>query len=164
MVAARDARPDARTDARAKTLSGRATVRLAKHAELALGHVDLSLAQYRVLILLARGSALASALASRLAVSPPSVTALVDGLVTRGLVKRQSVPRDRRRVAHVLTDKGRRALAEADAAISDRLAEVAGHLAPAERARALHGLGLWHKAMDAYLEARLLSQMAAGPD
>jgi DNA-binding MarR family transcriptional regulator len=136
-------------------LTGRAVARLAKHVEGALAHVELSLPQYRVLVILAKGSAAASALASRLAVSPPSVTALVGGLVSRGLVERQSVSGDRRRVDHVLTAAGRRVLADADAAVSLRLQEVAGYLPLAERMRAVAGLHLWHKAMDAYLGARV---------
>jgi DNA-binding MarR family transcriptional regulator len=137
------------------TLTGRAAARLSKHVEGALGQVELSLAQYRLLVILAKGSAAASALASRLAVSPPSVTALADGLVSRGFVGRQSVAGDRRRVDHVLTDEGRRVLAAADAAVNSRLAVIADHLPPTERARAIGGLHLWHKAMDAYLEAKI---------
>jgi DNA-binding MarR family transcriptional regulator len=136
-------------------LTGRAAARLAKHVDGALAHIELSLPQYRVLVILAKGSAAASALASRLAVSPPSVTALVGGLVSRGLVERQAVSGDRRRVDHVLTDDGRRVLAEADAAVNRRLDEVAAYLPPAERTRAIAGLHLWHKAMDAYLGAKV---------
>src|SRR6516225_8489704 len=94
-------------------VTGRAAARLAKHVEIALDHVGLSLPQYRVLIILKKGSTAASVLASNLVVSPPSVTALVDGLVTRGFVERVSVLGDRRRVEHVLTDRGRKVLAEA---------------------------------------------------
>jgi long-chain acyl-CoA synthetase len=130
---------------------GRAAARLAKHVELALGHSDLSLPQYRVLVLLGDGTAVASVLASKLAVSPPSVTAIVDGLVARGLVKRHSDGGDRRRVTHALTDKGRRVLSEADAETNARLEAVARHLATRDHERAVAGLRLWYDAMDAYL-------------
>jgi len=56
-----------------------------------------------MLSLLADGSSASSALAGRLAVSPPSVTAVVDGLVTRGLVERQADADDRRRLTLLLT-------------------------------------------------------------
>lgn len=154
-------RGHARRDGQASALSGRAAARLAKHVELALSHVGLSLPQYRVLVMLEQGSAAASALASRLAVSPPSVTALVDGLVTRRLVKRQPVAGDRRQVAHVLTDKGRRVLAEADAAVTTRLEDITSHLPPSERTRALAGLHLWQKAMDSYIEAKVRNRPTA---
>jgi long-chain acyl-CoA synthetase len=136
---------------------GRAAARLARHLEKALSHSDLSLPQYRVLIMLGDGSAVASALASKLAVSPPSVTAIVDGLVARGLVNRQTDGGDRRRVTHALTDKGRRMLSEADAETNARLEAIAGHLAPRDRERAVGGLRLWREAMDAYLSTTLKS-------
>jgi long-chain acyl-CoA synthetase len=132
-------------------LPGRAVARLAKRVELALGFAELSLPQYRVLALLAASSALAS----RLAVSPPSITALVDGLVARELVERRPDPSDRRRIALVLTDKGRRVLTDADAAVGERLDDIAAYLEPDERRQALDGLHLWHQALDAYRDARV---------
>ena len=137
-----------------RDFSARAVARMAKHEEIALGHIGLSLPQFRVLILLSEGSAAASALASRLAVSPPSVTAIVDGLVARGLVERRPDAGDRRRVAHVLTDDGRRLLDEADAAATARLHDIAAYLPPDEESQVLEALGVWHKALDAFLEAR----------
>jgi long-chain acyl-CoA synthetase len=136
---------------------GRAAARLAKHVEKALSQSDLSLPQYRVLLLLGDGSAVASALASKLAVSPPSVTAIVDGLVARGLVNRLSDGGDRRRVTHALTDKGRQVLSEADAETNTRLEAIADHLAPRDRERAREGLRLWREAMDAHLSASIKS-------
>jgi DNA-binding MarR family transcriptional regulator len=145
-------------DGESPVLNGRAVARLAKHVEGALDPIELSVPQYRVLVILEKGSAAASALASRLAVSPPSVTALVDGLVTRGLVERKAVAGDRRRVDHVLTSQGHRALAEADAVVNVRLQDIAGHLPPAERKRAIAALQLWHKAMDAHIEAKVAAE------
>jgi DNA-binding MarR family transcriptional regulator len=142
-------------------VTGRAAARLAKHVEIALDHVGLSLPQYRVLIILEKGSTAASALASNLVVSPPSVTALIDGLVMRDLVERVSVVGDRRRVEHMLTDKGRKALAEADAAVNARLEEIAGYLPAGERSKVVTGLQLWLKAMDAYIESRVREKVAS---
>src|SRR6516225_7732286 len=142
-------------------VTGRAAARLAKHVEIALDHVGLSLPQYRVLIILKKGSTAASALASNLVVSPPSVTALVDGLVTRGFVERVSVVGDRRRVEHALTHKGRKALAEADAAVNGRLDEIAGYLPAGERSKVVTGLQLWLKAMDAYIESRVRERVTS---
>src|SRR6202035_5052130 len=59
---------------------------LSKRVEVALAQVELTLPQYRVLGILAEGAAAASGLADRLAVRRPSITALIDGLVARGLV------------------------------------------------------------------------------
>ena len=85
---------------------GRVAAWLSKRVEVALAEVDLTLPQYRVLGILAEGSAAASGLADRLAVRRPSITALIDGLVARGLVDRRQEDTDRRRVALRLTDEG----------------------------------------------------------
>ena len=86
--------------------AARALARLARHVEHTLASIDLSLPQYRALSLLGDGSTASSALAGRLAVSPPSVTAVIDGLVARGLVERQADPDDRRRLTLLLTPAG----------------------------------------------------------
>jgi len=130
---------------------GRTAAWLAKQVELALVSADLSLPQYRILGLLTEGSAVSSALAERLAVRPPSITAVVDGLVSRGLVERRHAEDDRRRVAHVLTTKGEKLLDTANEAVASRLAGIAGSLESDElTARALEGLALWRDAMAAY--------------
>jgi long-chain acyl-CoA synthetase len=136
---------------------GRVVARLAKQAELALADVDLSPAQYRALSFLSEDdrAAAASRLADRLAVSRPTITALVDGLVSRGLVERSESPGDRRRVDHALTPAGKRALAAADSAIQARLATIAAHLDPTDAASATNGLAAWGRALDEARAARL---------
>ena len=128
---------------------GRIAARLAKQVERALGDVALSVPQYRVLANLSEGPSAASALAERLIVSRPSVTAIADGLVERGLVERRATPADRRSVIHVLTDRGLEVLASADKAIERRLHALAESLSEAERRRAFGGLQAWQKALDA---------------
>ena len=115
-----------------------------------MSELDLSLAQYRLLGNLSDGPSQASTLAERLIVSRPSITALADGLVERGLVTRQGADRDRRQVLHVLTDAGRKMLSDADAAIEERLATLAEELSEGQRGSAFKGLTLWGKALDAY--------------
>ncbi len=127
---------------------GRTAAWLAKQVELGLDPVELSLPQYRILGMLDESSAVSSVLAERLAVRPPTVTAVVDGLVQRGLVERRTVEGDRRRVSHVLTGDGRRVLDEADASVNARLCEIAGHLGSESDADlALDGLTLWRRAL-----------------
>jgi long-chain acyl-CoA synthetase len=132
---------------------GRVVARLARQVELAVATVDLTLPQYRVLILLGEGKEAASALAEKLAVSRPSVTGVVDGLVARGLVKRDHDSDDRRRVGHALTLPGRRLLESADSQVERRLSEIAAHR-PDGAAAAFAGLGPWREALDAYRTAR----------
>ena len=68
---------------------------------------DLSIPQYRTLMFLRRspGKSLAD-VAEHLGITPPSTSKLVDGLVTRGLVDRQDLPVDRRRIVLLLTPAG----------------------------------------------------------
>ena len=85
---------------------------------------DLSLAQYRVLITVATGDQRASLLAGRLALSKPTITAAVDGLVERGYLVRSEVAGDRRAVQLDLTPAGDAALAATDAAMADALGRL----------------------------------------
>lgn len=131
--------------------AGRIAARLAKQVERALSEVDLSLPQYRLLANLSEGPSQASTLAERLIVSRPSVTALADGLVERGLVtrEREAALGDRRRVIHVLTEQGRKVVDAADEAIDRRLDGLAERLSETESKRAFSGLAAWEKALDA---------------
>lgn len=82
---------------------------------------DLTLAQYRVLALVAAGDERASHLALRLAVGKPTVTAVVDGLAERGFLERLADPGDRRATRLVLTDSGREALDSAETEMARRV-------------------------------------------
>jgi long-chain acyl-CoA synthetase len=132
---------------------GRVVARLARQLELALAVVDLSLPQYRILTFLDAGNEAASALAEKLAVSRPSVTGVVDGLVARGMVTRVDDPADRRRVGHDLTEAGRQVLTTAEAEVNRRLSEILSHR-PDQAAAALAGLAPWQEALDSYRTAR----------
>jgi long-chain acyl-CoA synthetase len=118
--------------------------RLARTVETALDEVGLSMPQYRLLMVLSMTlRSNPSWLASQLSVSPPSVTAVVDGLVARELVERSHDPADRRRVVHQMTAEGERLLAEAGAAVEARLVALLDHLrSESKAARALRSLGL----------------------
>lgn len=133
-----------------QTLDGtsvRVIAHLARVFDTRLGDERMTLAQFRLLSFLAEREWAASVLADRLAVSRPSVTALVDGLVERGWVERQESPEDRRRVLHHLTDDGRARLSSASVVLSASLDELTAELDPDERARAREGLALLGTAM-----------------
>lgn len=119
---------------------------------------DLTLAQYRVLALVAAGDERSSGLAHRLAVAKPTVTAVVDGLVERGFVAREAVAGDRRSLRLVITRAGRAALdaSERDmAAVVDR---ILGHAADRDTAiRALLDVG---DAYRTHVQARLAAKDA----
>jgi long-chain acyl-CoA synthetase len=101
-----------------------AIARLSRQAELAMAEVELTLSQYRVLAVLAQGCEASSKLAEKLAVSRPSVTGVVDGLVVRGLVRRNQDGHDRRRIDLDLTDAGCELLLAAEAAIERRMDRI----------------------------------------
>src|SRR3954454_16318757 len=85
---------------------------------------ELTLPQFRLLAMVARGDERATALAGRLTLSKPTITAAVDGLVERGLVARAVVAGDRRAVNIQITDAGRAALVAAEARMAERLQPV----------------------------------------
>ncbi|MDQ3574489.1 MAG: MarR family transcriptional regulator [Actinomycetota bacterium] len=131
----------------------RTIARLARLLEC--GCADLSLAQYRILAMVDAGDERASRLAERLAVAKPTVTAVVDGLVERGCLKRSPVPGDRRAIRITITAAGRRTLRAAETAMAQRLEPVMSRLEhPSRTAAALGALG---KALDALADERLQS-------
>jgi DNA-binding MarR family transcriptional regulator len=132
---------------------GRGAAWLTKQVEIGLGAVELSVSQYRILGILAEGSAMSSSLAERLAVRPPSVTSVIDGLVTRGLVERRPSENDRRKITLGITDLGRNVLESADEAVDNRLNEVVSMLDEPSAKQALEALDLWQQAIRAYRQA-----------
>jgi long-chain acyl-CoA synthetase len=141
-------------DAPSRGTYGRVTAWLAKRVEFALAQVDLTLPQYRVLGILVEGSAAASGLAGRLAVRPSSVTAIIDGLVARGLVDRSHQEDDRRRIALRLTEEGERVLAEADVTVDAYMVSIAGHLPDPDEVMVLRSLELWGQALATFHQVR----------
>ncbi|MGH9127035.1 MAG: MarR family winged helix-turn-helix transcriptional regulator [Acidimicrobiales bacterium] len=107
------------------TTAARALVRATRHLERA-SH-QLSLPQYRLLVMVATGDQRATKLAGALALSKPTVTAVVEGLVERGFLARSVVSGDRRAVCLSLTAAGRDVLAATDAVMEERLAGVLAH-------------------------------------
>ena len=97
----------------------RVLVRLSRMLERT--DTGLSLAQFRILELVSRGTERSTHIAGKLATSKPAVTVVVDGLVGAGLLIRSSHAGDRRVIRLALTDAGRDALARAEAAYHDRL-------------------------------------------
>jgi long-chain acyl-CoA synthetase len=129
--------------------------------EVALSEVGLSLPQYRLLAFLSGGPERATALAGWLDVSPPSLTALVDGAVARKLVERVAAEEDRRCVRHVITDLGNEMLATGDRALDEKLGTVTDHLSPSQARKVTEGLELLGKALDAAREAKAAREASA---
>lgn len=142
---------------------GRTAARLARQVDVALATVDLSAAQYRMLFQLAEGAEASTTLARKLEVSAPSVTAVVDGLVQRGIVERTHSEEDRRRVSLRLTERGRTVLTAADEAVCERLSTIAGLLDEHDPVNpSLVDLGRWSQSLDAHRSERLARRVPGG--
>lgn len=138
--------------------AARAAAFLAKHVERALSTVDLTPPQYRFLVLLGSGRVSPAQAAEMLAVRPPSVTAIVDNMVARGLVEREEVAADRRRVTISITSSGSEALQQGDQAIAVHLSQVASHGHSSEdAASSIEALARWAADLDAFHSANRLS-------
>ena len=135
---------------------GRATRALALAAralERAAGRCEFTLAQYRVLALVAAGDERSSLLADRLSVAKPTITAVVDGLVERGLVERTSVEGDRRSIRLGCTKQGAHAVRAVEKEMTAALERILEHAQ--DRDKVLHALVDLDDALAARSKARL---------
>ena len=95
---------------------------------------DLSVPLFRILVFLNRNTgASLSDIAERMGLTLPSVSKMVDGLVSRQLVTRRPDRIDRRRVTLALTTAGRTVMEAASAFTQTRLAERLAALSEPER-------------------------------
>ena len=96
---------------------------LARQFDIACQQAGLSLPQYRLLFYMQLKPQRASELAQAAAVTRPTLTALVDGMVDAGLMTRRSVESDRRGIRLELTQDGRKKLAEVEELLRECLAQ-----------------------------------------
>ncbi len=106
---------------------------------------DLSVPQFRVLIFLNRhaGASLSDA-AEHIGLTLPSMSKMIEGLLSRDLVTRRTAPGDRRRVMLDLTELGRTAMESAYEVTRSHLAERLATLSAPDRcniATAMQALG-----------------------
>lgn len=103
--------------------------------------VDLSVPQFRTLGFIDRNvDASLSEVAEHIGLTLPSMSKMVDGLVTRKLVTRQTDPADRRRMTLALTRSGLTALEASRAATRTCLAENLSALTEVERANVVRAM------------------------
>jgi DNA-binding MarR family transcriptional regulator len=94
----------------------------------------MSIPQFRTLVLLdAHPTASLSMVADHLGSSLPTASRIVSGLVTKGLVVRQTCASDRRQCELQLTGTGRAVLSAGRRATEDRLAAELARLGDSER-------------------------------
>ncbi len=95
---------------------------------------DLSVPQFRAMGLIYRhGGISLSHVADHMGLTLPTVSKMIDTLVKRGLVMRETSSDDRRRLMLRLTEDGSAAYEESDRRTQERLAEALKALSPAER-------------------------------
>jgi len=105
--------------------------------------VELSVVQFRTLAFLdRRPGASMSDLADHIGLTLPTVSKLVQGLVERGFLRRQSDKNDRRRTALAPTAKGKHILTGARTATRQHLILLLNHLGAKECDALMRGLRL----------------------
>ena len=106
---------------------------------------DLSVPQFRTLAFLSHhAGASLSDVAEHIGLRLPSMSKLMDGLVARSLVKRETHPDDRRRVTLALTARGQTMLRAAHAATRTCLAERLAMLSASDRATVTQAMQVLH--------------------
>lgn len=104
---------------------------------LGMLNVDVTLTQYRTLVVLAsRGPQRTAQLAAELGVKPSTATRLCDRLVQRGWVRRQSGQTDRRIVLLVLTAAGKQLVGKAMRRRRDLLSTLVDGIPPRQAEQA----------------------------
>ncbi|HVA44644.1 MAG TPA: MarR family transcriptional regulator [Acidimicrobiales bacterium] len=120
--------------------ASRALVAVAARS-LAQAAVDVTLPQYRALVLLAAGGPQGVAdLANALRVNPSTATRMCDRLVSKRLVRRRTVPGDRRQVSLNLTETGRTLVASVSEARRGEIAEIVGAIPAGRRSQVIGAL------------------------
>jgi DNA-binding MarR family transcriptional regulator len=126
--------------------AGRALATGARALERVLG--DMTLAQFRVLSVVASSPERASRLAERADMSRPSLSGLLDGLASRRWVVRRVVDSDRRGVRLEVTPEGHAALARAQAAVSEAMTGILVDVPLDDRQAVLRALVVLGRAFD----------------
>ncbi len=93
---------------------------------------DLTVPQFRALAFVDRNSSSSLLeVANHLGLTPPSTSRMADGLVARGLMKREDQPNDRRRVKLTVTHRGQQILENSRkgtlACLADKLSSISAN-------------------------------------
>lgn len=111
----------------------RSLARLGRIVEQTGQHAGVSLAQYRLLLFVAREPQRAGELATRAAVSKPTLTNLVNTLEREGLITKARLADDRRGIRLEVTEAGAAALAEAERILIGRIGQLLDDVEDVER-------------------------------
>ena len=105
------------------------------------GAIEISIPQFRTLVFINRrsGASLSDA-AEHMGLTLPSMSAMIDGLVSRNLVIRRTDSQDRRRMTLTLTERGRTTLQKAKESTLAYLSELLKSTPAADRAVLMKGM------------------------
>jgi len=114
------------------------------------GAFEISVPQFRTLAFLFKheGASL-SDVAEHIGLGLPAMSVLVDGLVSRGLLKRRTDQDDRRRMTLMLTEPGRSRMSSAREATVAHLEQIFRQVSAADRATILHAMDVLKKLVSA---------------
>jgi DNA-binding MarR family transcriptional regulator len=130
----------------------RAFVFMSRLFEYECRDLDVSLAQYRLLLYLRHGSKRAGELAEQASITRPSLSTLIATLDRKGLTRRIAVDADRRGVGLELTPRGLRTIE----AVEERFGEILDDVAQdCDRTRLIDALEEVARVLNAQLESRV---------
>lgn len=101
---------------------------------------DLSVPQYRILGSILRGRNLAGEIAKHQGVSQPAMSKMIDSLVEKGLIRRDTQGKDRRRIPLLLTPEGEELFLKIRRTAQQELSRHTGQLNARDRKELLQGL------------------------
>lgn len=126
-------------------VASRALVGVAARSLQAAGD-EVTLPQFRALVLLAGGPCTAGALAANLAVHPSTSTRLADRLVRKGLISRNAVPGNHREIELALTANGREIVAAVLTRRRHEIETIVARIDPAQRLALIDALQAFSEA------------------
>ena len=105
------------------------------------GAIEVSIPQFRTLVFISRhnGASLSDA-ADHIGLTLPSMSTMIDGLVTRNLLLRRTDPHDRRRMTLTLTERGRTTLRGARESTLTYLSGLLRNIPTSDRATLVRGM------------------------
>jgi DNA-binding MarR family transcriptional regulator len=132
------------------TLLGRIVTRFDPGRFEAWAGLGLTMTQLRVLFMVRADEGVsAGTLAENLGVTPPTLTRIVDRLVSNRLVRREADENDRRLVRHHLTREGLRTVEEMERTGRARVNSVLSRLTPEQVERLVFALRDFNEAAEA---------------
>jgi len=101
----------------------------------------LSMPQFRAMVMIANRPCMSlSCVAEHLALSLPTTSRIITGLVNKGLLKRQGCADDRRQVSLGITGRGQAVLTKAWSAAQQSMAAELKRFTPKQRATLIQGM------------------------